>query len=100
MGGERKVSSPPKWYNVEIGGLGLMQPSIHLVLKESSLRMKLTQKGRQSRDKYQDYAGVLIKQHMNFTLFLDFSMTPAMYALFSYVVRVGCSVSYNQMLAT
>lgn len=46
MVGELKVPSPLRWGNVEIGGLGLMHPSLHLVLEELSLKMKLTHRGR------------------------------------------------------
>lgn len=56
-----------------------MHPSIHLVLEEFSLRMKLTHRGRQSRDNNQDCAGVLIKQRQNLTLSLDFSVRHAIY---------------------
>lgn len=56
-----------------------MHPSLHLVLEELSLKMKLTHRGRQSRENNQDCAGVLSKQHLNLTLSLDFSARHAIY---------------------
>lgn len=62
MVGELKVPSPLRWGDVEIGGLGQMHPSVHLVLEEFSLRMKVEQREQQ------DYARILIKQHLDLSL--------------------------------
>lgn len=74
MIGEMKVFPSFKWKDVKLGGVGMMYPSIHPVLKEPGLKMKLRRRGRQSEDNCQDCAGVLIKQHQTLPFLCTFHL--------------------------